>query len=75
MGDCLAIMFLYFIALVVIVLASVFAYFLFYKKLKKKYPETPQEELKNSQFRLKYCINCGADIDKKGKCTNCGAKY
>jgi flagellar basal body-associated protein FliL len=66
---------LYVVAFIIIAGVSLVTYFVFFKKYKDKINKTQQTDINKAKPRLKYCLNCGAELNKKNKCEMCGEKY
>lgn len=66
---------LYVIAFVVLAVVSIMTYYLFFTKYKNKLNKTSETDINKAKYRLKYCLNCGAELDKKNRCPLCGEKY
>ena len=66
---------LFIIAILIIAVVGWLTYFLFFRKYYVKVNKLDKTDVKYSKSRLKYCLNCGESLNKKGKCTSCGSKY
>lgn len=75
MSDVLGICLLYLFAFLIVGGVSVATYVLVFKKYGNMVNKTDQNDVNKGKMRLKYCVNCGGEIDKKNVCVECKTKY
>lgn len=75
MSDIFGICLLFFFAFSIIAAVSALSYVLIFKKYGDKVNKTAQNDVNKGKIRLKYCVNCGGDIDKNNRCKDCNTKF
>lgn len=65
---------LFLISISILVIVSAITYYVFFRKYFRIVNKLDETDL-NTPFRLKYCIKCGENLDKKGVCKACKTKY
>ena len=66
---------LFLFSFVIIAVVSVITYFLIFRKYKNRLYQDDVTSANKAKSRLKYCLTCGKDLDKKGFCSFCNVKY